>query len=353
MASQLEENLCCPICKDIFKEPVLLLCSHSFCKACWEQWWTKKPTRECPVCWKKSPSFDPPRNLNLKNLSEAFTEERDQSRSTDLCKLHSEKLKLFCLDHQQPVCVVCLHSNSHTNHRFSPIDEAAMDYKEGFRELLKPLKEKRELLNDIKGNFDQTAKDIDVQAQDTERQIKDEISMLQKILQKEGQARLAAVREEKKQKSQMIKRKSDALSKELAALSDTVRATELALSAEDLSFLHNYKPAFEKLNGFQLNDPQPIPGGLIDTAKHLNNLPFAIWDSIEKMIPNSRVVHPKTIPELPQRRTAHHSAQFNSPRDGYITSCYITSCGVEDAGSELGCTDHSYWNSNFLLFITT
>lgn len=78
----------------------------------------------------------------------------------------------------------------------------------------------------------------------------------------------------------------------------------MALSAEDLAFLHNYRSAFERVNGFQMNDPQPIPGGLIDTAKHLNNLPFAILDSIEKMIPNSRVVHPKTKPEPLQHRTA-------------------------------------------------
>lgn len=45
--------------------------------------------------------------------------------------------------------------------------------------------------------------------------------MLQKTLQKEEWARLAAVREEKKHKSQMIKSKSDALSKKLAALSDS------------------------------------------------------------------------------------------------------------------------------------
>uniref|UniRef100_A0A3B3UZB0 RING-type domain-containing protein n=1 Tax=Poecilia latipinna TaxID=48699 RepID=A0A3B3UZB0_9TELE len=54
MASMLEEDLCCPICQDIFKDPVLLSCSHSFCKECLKNWWREKPERECPICKRKS-----------------------------------------------------------------------------------------------------------------------------------------------------------------------------------------------------------------------------------------------------------------------------------------------------------
>ncbi|KAF3855659.1 hypothetical protein F7725_016382 [Dissostichus mawsoni] len=72
----------------------------------------------------------PPCNLALKNLCETFLLERDQRSPEALCSLHSEKLRLFCLDHQQPVCLVCRDSRTHTNHRFRPIDEAAQDLRE-------------------------------------------------------------------------------------------------------------------------------------------------------------------------------------------------------------------------------
>ncbi|XP_023279987.1 zinc-binding protein A33-like [Seriola lalandi dorsalis] len=123
MASRSEEDFCCPVCHDVFRDPVVLSCSHSFCKDCLKSWWRERPTLDCPVCKRRSPKDQPPLNLALKNLCEAFKQERDQRSSESLCSLHSERLKLFCLDHQQPVCVVCRDSEKHTNHRFRPIDE--------------------------------------------------------------------------------------------------------------------------------------------------------------------------------------------------------------------------------------
>ncbi|KAJ4927581.1 hypothetical protein JOQ06_015306 [Pogonophryne albipinna] len=123
----LEEDLCCPVCQDVFRDPVVLSCSHSFCKACLQTWWTGKEVKECPVCKARSLMDHPPCNLSLKNLSETFLLERGQRPPEALCSLHSEKLRLFCLDHQQPVCLVCRDSEKHTNHRFRPIDEAAQD----------------------------------------------------------------------------------------------------------------------------------------------------------------------------------------------------------------------------------
>ncbi|KAF3855533.1 hypothetical protein F7725_016256 [Dissostichus mawsoni] len=82
-----------------------------------------------------------------------------------------------------------------------------------------------------------------VQAQHTETQIKEQFKKLHQFLEEEEEARMAALREEEEQKRRMMEEKMEAVSREIAALSHTVRATEEELRAEDVSFLHNYKAA--------------------------------------------------------------------------------------------------------------
>ncbi|XP_034160609.1 E3 ubiquitin-protein ligase TRIM35-like [Pangasianodon hypophthalmus] len=298
-----EEDFSCPVCCEIFKDPVLLHCSHSVCKVCLLQYWVTKGSRECPVCRKRSSMSHLPLNLALKNLCETFLQERSQrasSASETVCSLHSEKLRLFCLDDQQPVCLVCQTSRKHTNHKFCPIDEIVTDCKEELKTALKPLQEKLKIFKDCKLNWSQTAEHIKIQAQHTERQIKEAFEKLHQFLRDEEAARITALRGEVEQKSQMMKQKIEKLSRDISSLSDTIRAIEEEMRAEDVSFLQNYKATVKRAQ-CTLQHPEELSGALIHVAKHLSNLRFRVWGKMQNAVQytpvtlNPNTAHPKLI----------------------------------------------------------
>ncbi|XP_062390858.1 zinc-binding protein A33-like [Sardina pilchardus] len=281
------EDLCCPVCCEIFKNPVILTCTHSFCKACLKQFWETKGSRECPVCRRKSSRLEPPFNLHLKNLCESYLEGR--SPQPPFCSLHSSKLKLFCKYDKQLLCLVCRDSKFHKNHDFSPISEAAIERKEELKVKLQPIQKKLDTFKKAKETCDETAQHITVQAQHTERQIKQEFEKLHQFLRDEEAARIARLREEEEQKSQMMKEKIEKMSREISSLTDTIRDIEKEMGADDISFLQNYKSTVERAQ-CTLQDPERVSGALINVANHLGNLKFRVWEKMQEIVQYTPVI---------------------------------------------------------------
>ncbi|CAB1349667.1 unnamed protein product [Coregonus sp. 'balchen'] len=290
-SSLLEENLCCPVCCDIFKDPVILSCSHSYCNECLQEYWRQRKVNECPVCRKRFGSGAAHRNLALRNLCESFLQERSQKEeggasagSEVVCSLHGEKLKLFCVEDNQPACVVCQTSRKHANHKFCPVDEAAQNYKEELTSVLKVLQEKLKVFDAVKLTCDKTEQHIRSQAQHTEKQIMEEFKILHQFLRDERVVRIAALKEEEERKSRMMKRNIEEMSREISSLSDTIRDIKVELRGEDIAFIQNYQAIKKRALECTPMDPERVSGALIDVAKYLGNLQFRVWEKMQEII---------------------------------------------------------------------
>ncbi|XP_072562688.1 E3 ubiquitin-protein ligase TRIM35-like [Paramormyrops kingsleyae] len=283
-ASSMEEELCCSVCSDFYRDPVLLKCSHSYCRACLQKFWEQKSSRECPICKRKSSVDIPPLNMALRNIVDVYLKQRSECQSTEKsesrCSLHGEKLVLFCVEDKEPICLVCQTAAKHRNHRVCPLLEAEQDKKEDLRASLIPLKEKLKKFTKIKQDFEETAKHIKKQFHHTKKRMNQEFEKLHQFLREEEEARLTVLREEEVQKSQRMKEKIENISKQVSTLSEKIRDIEKAMDAEDISYLKAIKDTKEKAQ-CSLQDPELESGVLIDVAKHLGSLKFRV---LEKML---------------------------------------------------------------------
>ncbi|XP_049586448.1 uncharacterized protein [Syngnathus scovelli] len=288
MASHLEASLECPACLDLFKDPVMLPCTHSICKECLQKWREQKGSYSCPVCRTEFQSIDLPMNLSLRNACEAFSQASIESK--DICSLHKEKLKVFCLDHQKPVCHICKDSEIHANHKFRPIDEVAKGKKKKLQEVLLVVKERLKDYNEVRDNCNELSEYIKFQREKVESKIKKDFEELRHFLQVEEEARLSAVREEERNKTQMVKEKIKALNMHMVPLSDMIRTAEKQLMYDDLSLVKNFQTLMTRMQK-PSDKPEQITGEfLLDEATHVGNLKFSVWERMKKIVSYSPTI---------------------------------------------------------------
>ncbi|XP_059181906.1 zinc-binding protein A33-like [Centropristis striata] len=288
-----EVDLSCPICCDIFRNPVVLKCSHSFCAPCLQEYWsgTGARSRDCPLC--RSQNLDEPvPSLTLKNLCESYIQESEGLEEAgaelycdpgEMCPLHGERLKLYCVPDKMPICVVCHTSRKHKQHDCCPISEAVADVKEQMKSALSSLQEKRDTFDKMKKNYEDTVAHIQVQARFVERRTREEFEKLHSFLNAEEEARMEALRREEEQKSRAVRQKIEEMTRNIESVSESIRGLEEEIALEGISILHNCKRTLASAES-PVEDPVMAPETLLDVAKYLGSLNYNVWQKMHKMV---------------------------------------------------------------------
>ncbi|XP_056308921.1 tripartite motif containing 35-7 [Danio aesculapii] len=351
MSSLSEEDLSCPVCREIFKDPVILSCSHSFCRECLQHFWRTKGTEQCAVCRRIS-VYKPLCNLVLKNVCESFLKERKE-KSEEICSLHNKKLKLFCLEDKQPVCLVCITSHQHDQHTFRPIGELVQAYKD-IDTAMKSLKGRLKQYNNSKEEFEKTIQHITAQTKHTEIQIKLQFGKLHQFLRDEEAATITALKEEEEQSKHMMKRKLNEVNTRIYETSHTIKRTEVMLKNNDICFIKDFLVSMERFQSL-FPDPHIPSGALIHVSQYLGNLQYRVWKKMQDIVHYTPVIldpntaHPHLIlsDDLTSVRESEDKRQFpNNPERFDSFPCVLGSEGFR-SGKHSWVVEVSYsfyWN---------
>ncbi|KAI1894808.1 hypothetical protein AGOR_G00119560 [Albula goreensis] len=117
------------------------------------------------------------------------------------------------------------------------------------------------------------------QAQKTEAQIKQEFEKLHQFLRDEEAARIAELRDEEEQKSNILEESVQKISRELESLSEVIQSLERDMKVADMSFLQGFKDTKMRILS-TLDDSKDIYLPLIDTGKHLASLKYRVWEKM-------------------------------------------------------------------------
>ncbi|CAH2225548.1 E3 ubiquitin ISG15 ligase TRIM25-like [Pelobates cultripes] len=197
MASDLRDELTCAICTDIYKDPITLICGHSYCRVCITRTWDNQEDREysCPECrhsFRVRPNLQ--RAVKLANIVERFLfthpeqEEvgisciycihspipaaktcllceaslceahlRVQGKSAEhvltvpttslgnrKCSVHKKVLEYYCSEDAACICVSCRLDGEHMGHQLETMNEASEKKKKKLTNILQKLTSKRE-----------------------------------------------------------------------------------------------------------------------------------------------------------------------------------------------------------------
>ncbi|XP_060904023.1 zinc-binding protein A33-like [Labrus mixtus] len=319
---ELQSELTCPVCLELFRDPVILECGHHFCQVCIIQCWEAKSDElsSCPKCRKscarklrpnsllcnvvdsvrRAGTMDSPAGMlgwdpGCHDLEEPEEREPGSSMSSlasstghwprlgmDMCEEHEEKLKLYCEDDQLPICLVCGMSRDHKTHNVIPITEAFENYKDKLSVALQRVQLQSEEASIFQTQTNDKIHLIKERAGDLEEMVTAEFGLLREFLLEEEER----IKEKlKKQKEEKLNQLEEALTK------TTEQISQLENKADLLCMKQREEENPEQLKGIKdfiggvesLFEPPPEVCVNLQTGEFLGPLQYRTWRKMSNL----------------------------------------------------------------------
>ncbi|KAJ8382429.1 hypothetical protein SKAU_G00032070 [Synaphobranchus kaupii] len=307
---ELHSELTCPVCLELFREPVILECGHHFCRQCITQCWDAKPEESptCPQCRKTCTLKLRPNSL-LCNVVDSVrrawamdTQPREPTVSrertqrppvspsspelvpgSDQCEEHEEKLKLFCEDDQVAICLVCGMSRDHKTHSVIPINEAFENYKEKVSAALQRVELQMEEASASQTLTNQKMMEIKDNAAVLEDQISWEFGQLREFLRCEEEEAKARLCREKEERLRLLDNTLTHTTQQISALEITAQQLQEKLREDDnptqLRGIKNLITSAETLFQRPLEVPMDLQAGAF-----VGPLQYRLWRKMSSIL---------------------------------------------------------------------
>ncbi|XP_067865784.1 zinc-binding protein A33-like [Heterodontus francisci] len=300
LAEGLTSEVTCPICLNLYQDPVRLECEHNFCRSCIGDFWGLLESGfSCPQCQETFPQLRLKSNRLLANIVERVRQLRLDAPAPSgepglvLCSRHEEKLKLYCQDDQEAICVVCGVSKEHKDHRIVPIHETVQFCQEKLKESSVELEKRVEAICGIEASQEKKFLELKDRTDAIRSRINSEFDELRMFLQKEQEAVLGKLHEEEHKLLREMEENLKKLHDEKSTLETAIVNIQERLNEEDpVSLLQDVKDLTERLKQ-GIGNCEVVPASKLNVGAFQGPLQYAVWKKMRNLI--SPVPTPLTL----------------------------------------------------------
>ncbi|XP_007651742.1 tripartite motif-containing protein 30A [Cricetulus griseus] len=263
---KIKEEVTCPICLELLREPVSTDCDHSFCRACITLNYQSSKGKEeegiCPVCQVTYLFGNLRPNRQVANIVERITEFKsspEEEQKVNVCAQHGEKLQLFCEKDMVTICWLCQRSQDHRGHQTALIEEVSHKYKEKLQIALQLQMANEKSCDERKKYLQKERNYWENQIQSDVENVQMEFKGLREFLDSKKKSELQKLMKEKEDVMNSLAESQNELEKQREAVRDLISDMEHQLDCSTLEMLQGVNSVLTRSQTLRVKLPKIIP----------------------------------------------------------------------------------------------
>ncbi|KAI8505748.1 tripartite [Branchiostoma belcheri] len=252
----LERQLTCPICLEMFNKPVLILpCQHNLCRKCANDVFQSRGTPSvvgsggrfrCPTCrhevvLDRHGVYGLQRNLLVENIIDIYKQEMEgtgikitKKKEELMCEVHEEeRINVYCVACQFPICSMCKVFGEHQDHEVATIPEVHSRQKIELSDCIAKQVAANDKLQSVISLLEEGCRIHEMNAREVKAAICDKFDRLYSIIEDRKGVLLSMVTEEQLEKQKVLQELIAKYSGELERAAKSVEESLLFLEEPD------------------------------------------------------------------------------------------------------------------------
>uniref|UniRef100_A0A671UA45 Tripartite motif-containing protein 54 n=1 Tax=Sparus aurata TaxID=8175 RepID=A0A671UA45_SPAAU len=247
----LEKQLICPVCLELFSKPVVILpCQHNVCRKCASDIFQVRPGTfsgsrfRCPSCrhevvLDRHGVFGLPRNLLVENIIDLYRQQ-ESTRLVDMkpeqqqqlmCEDHDEeKINIYCLSCQTPTCSMCKVFGKHKDCEVAPLSSVYVRQKSELSDGIAMLVASNDHIQAVISQMEQICRTTEENGQRQREQLASRFDGLVAILEERKQELVGLITRQQDDKLRhlrsLIRRQNDDLEAAVTLVESAIQSME-------------------------------------------------------------------------------------------------------------------------------